>query len=629
MRSLLFLCILMSVLVVGVSATDYVYVSVNGDTAASSTVSGDTLAFGCNLAGRGVWWEIFVDSDNSGDVSPQDKFLVGFRLVDQDFWSAYGVPDADTAAGWVRFELGPSGVTPGYTYISVATDEDGSSAFDTLAVYPLPAPAGVISGTISLEGVVPPDSSLAMIEVEASLGTIGGFWTAFTDMNGDYTIEVDSSGLGVQYSIGPNARIYPYITPDHDTMMLVDTLTNMDFSYVLASASVIGSVVDENGDSLPRGIGMDANSEIHNSRSVGLTEPGRFFFSFSDMEMGEWSIGLSGFGLFPFYLAPPAKGVALDLGDTAVADFIVYRADTMIEGLVTVLDTVPLDTFHFILAECETAGVGITITMCDSATGRYSLGVSGSDTLTWRVVIDLPDGSRLPGFVVEDGFMRMGVGGGDSVSFNYVPATDTIGGQVLFHPSVPGSLHFSLDILTVFNVYWTSPLFPFTNAAGFTKPDSLGFYQLPSEPDTYAIFCTDLPDTDYYCVPFHYDSLVIDGDTDTLDFLIYHRSTGMYEDHAPRSGVGSARLHGCSPNPFARSTTIKADIPTVRGESGSIKVYDMAGRLVKVLEKGGSGSIALLWDGTDLAGRQAPAGIYFVRLELPSFSVTEKAVLLR
>jgi hypothetical protein len=610
-------------------ATNYVYVSVNGDTLVGSAVSGDTLAFGCNLTGRGAWWEVFVDVDHSGDVSSQDVFLVGFRLVDQDFWSAYGVPDSDTAVGWVRFELGPSGVVPGYTYLVTAIDEDGSSALDTLAVYPLPSPAGIIAGTISLEGIAPPDSSLAMIEVEASPGGIGGFWTAFTDTNGDYTIEVDSSGLGVQYSIGPNAEIYPYITPEHDTMTLVDTLNNMNFTYVLASAIIMGSVVDENGDSLPRGTGMHASSETHGSRNPSLSEPGWYFAPFGNMEMGDWSVGLSSYGLFPFYLAPPFKEVTLALGDTAVLDFIVYRADTVIPGLVTIMDTVPLDTFHFVLAECETAGVGVTLTRCDSATGAYELGVNGSDTLTWRVAIDPPAGDRIPGFVVENGFVRMGVDAGDSVNFNFVPATDTIGGQVSFHASVPGSLQFPLDTLTIFSVYWTSPLFPFKSAGGFTKPGFSGFYRLPSEPDTYAIFCTDFPDTDYYTVPFYYDSLVISGGTDTVDFVIYHRSVGVAETRGPWAGLRTARLFGCSPNPFITSTLIRAEVPTHREGQARVSVYDLSGRLVKVLSRGESGFLRLLWDGTDSEGKRVPGGIYFVRLQLPGISLTEKAVLLR
>jgi hypothetical protein len=622
-------CILLAVLCCSSSATDYVYVSVNGDTSAASIVSGDTLAFGCNLTGRGVWWEILIDADHSGEASPQDKFLVGFRQVDQDYWSAFGIGDGDSAMGWVRFEVGPAGLVPGQTYIALATDEDGSSGFDTLAVNPLPAPAGIISGTISVEGLVGPDSGLAMIEVEAGRDTIGGFWTALTDTNGDYTIEVDSSGLGLVYQIGPTAEIYPYMTPDQDTMTLVDTLSNMDFLYELAAATVIGSVVDETGDSLPRGIGMDASSESMGSRSSTLHESGRYFFSFNDTDMGDWAVGLSGYGLFPFYLAPPSKNVTIAPGDTVVADFIVYRADTVIPGIVTILDTVPLDTFHFILAECETAGVGLTIAACDSVTGTYELGVNGSDTLTWRVAIDPPGGDRLPGFVVEDGFGRMGVHAGDSVNFNFVPATDTIGGQVSFHASVPGSLQFPLDSVTIFGVYWTTPLFPFKNVAGFAKPDPSGFYQIAAEPDTFALFCTDFPDTNYFAVPFYYDSLIIAGGADTLDFVIYHNSVGVNESRESLSAARTPRLDGCRPNPFTRSTFVRAEIPEKNSEEGAIRIYDASGRIVRVLCSGGSGVLSFTWEGKDDMGRYLPGGVYFIRLELPNLRMTRKAVLIR
>ncbi len=613
------------------TATDYVYMSANGDTSAAGMTSGDTLAFGCNVNGRGVWWEVFVDIDQSGDISPGDKFLVGMPQIDQDFTFNFGMPDGDTMTGWVRMDVGPAGLTPGWTYIVRATDEDGSFASDTGYVLPLPQPDVIISGTVSLEGVTPPDSSLAMIEVEASPETmVGGFWTAFTDTNGDYTIELDSSALGEQYEIGPLGDIFAYVRPDGDTVTLLDTLTNMDYTYQLASAKVVGSVVDDLGDSLPRGLGIAASDTTWETKEARLHEPGRYFICFSDSELGDWNLGFWGFGLLPYYIIPPERDITLNPGDSLVEDFIVYRADTIIVGKVTIVDTVPLDTFHFMIAECETSGVGMAMTLCDSATGLYELGVNSADTLTWRVAIDPPFGDRIPGHVVEGGFVRSGFSGGDTVNFNFVPATDTIGGTISFHPSVPGSLQFPLNTLTVLLSYWHTPFFPPRNASGMVNPDPSGVYWFPSEPDTYGIFITNLPDTLYYSIPFYYDSLIINGGTDTLDFLVYHSSVGVQEEVMGKSRFGGPKLYACSPNPFVGRTVIEAYSPP-EGEykSSQVSVYDVTGRLVKVLSKGEHGSLRLHWDGKSSQGRDVSAGIFFVRLEASGVSITRKAVLLR
>jgi hypothetical protein len=419
------------------------------------------------------------------------------------------------------------------------------------------------------------------------------------------------------------------VEPAYDTATLADSITNMDFLYRSASAMVVGSVTDDIGDSLPAGVMLEVLSDVYGRKERSLYKPGTYFVSFPDTELGVWNLGLAAFGTLPFYLVPPSRELTLNPGDTLVEDFVVYRADTTIAGRVTIMDTVPLDTFHFIIAECETSGVGLALVFSDSLTGTYEAGVNSADTLTWRLAIDPPLGNRVPGHVVEDGFVRMGLAAGDSVHFNFVPAADTIGGHISFHASVPGSLQFPLDSLGVLYAYWTSPLFPFKSLAGMVRPDPLGFHQLFAEPDTYAVFCSNFPDTNYYTDPVYYDSLVIDGDTDTIDFVIYHKSIGVSEEKADAGTAREARLSCCSPNPFSVKTTIRATIPDADGSGARICVYDMAGRLVRVLASGETGPLVLSWDGRDAGGRPLPGGIYYLRLELPRFATARKAVLLR
>jgi hypothetical protein len=82
------------------------------------------------------------------------------------------------------------------------------------------------------------------------------------------------------------------------------------------------------------------------------------------------------------------------------------------------------------------------------------------------------------------------------------------------------------------------------------------------------------------------------------------------------------------PNPFNPSTTIRYTMK----ERGlvTIKVYDVAGRLVKTLldEVRDAGEHAALWDGTNNRGGTVSSGIYFYEMRAKGFGTTKKMILL-
>jgi len=82
-------------------------------------------------------------------------------------------------------------------------------------------------------------------------------------------------------------------------------------------------------------------------------------------------------------------------------------------------------------------------------------------------------------------------------------------------------------------------------------------------------------------------------------------------------------------NPFVGTTALSFAMP--EGGHATIAVYDVAGRLVRVLHDGHSaaGTHAACWDGTDGAGSRASAGIYFFRLEALGETIVRKGALLR
>ena len=108
------------------------------------------------------------------------------------------------------------------------------------------------------------------------------------------------------------------------------------------------------------------------------------------------------------------------------------------------------------------------------------------------------------------------------------------------------------------------------------------------------------------------------ADGNTVDVTMHNVNlpTGAPED-GPLSPSGSV-LGAVSnyPNPFNPSTTIQFELAAEA--SVSARVYDLAGRLVRVLETSRSlpaGSHSLSWNGQDDGGRSVASGVYLVRVD--------------
>jgi len=91
----------------------------------------------------------------------------------------------------------------------------------------------------------------------------------------------------------------------------------------------------------------------------------------------------------------------------------------------------------------------------------------------------------------------------------------------------------------------------------------------------------------------------------------------------------AAYLRQNYPNPFNPTTRIAFGL-AAQGRV-SLRVYDAAGRLVRVLFEGSrpAGNYTELWDGRDSRGGAVASGIYFYRLQAGAFTETRKMVLTR
>ena len=112
----------------------------------------------------------------------------------------------------------------------------------------------------------------------------------------------------------------------------------------------------------------------------------------------------------------------------------------------------------------------------------------------------------------------------------------------------------------------------------------------------------------------------------SLKFQILTPYTAFYSDPDP-TGTGPERsdkmpqgfaLHQNYPNPFNPATTISYEIPAAGHVT--IKIYDLTGRLVKVLVNQNlqPGAHSITWDGTDMRGAKVAAGIYIYQIEFTS-----------
>lgn len=99
-------------------------------------------------------------------------------------------------------------------------------------------------------------------------------------------------------------------------------------------------------------------------------------------------------------------------------------------------------------------------------------------------------------------------------------------------------------------------------------------------------------------------------------------------DHTPTVVQGSLRSVENFPNPFNPRTVVAFDL--ARNAHVSVKIYDVAGRLVKVLESGrdfAAGLHQVTWNGSDNTGRTVASGVYHARVE-DGESVMTKAMML-
>jgi hypothetical protein len=121
------------------------------------------------------------------------------------------------------------------------------------------------------------------------------------------------------------------------------------------------------------------------------------------------------------------------------------------------------------------------------------------------------------------------------------------------------------------------------------------------------------------------------GGTFVVDSVYFARISGNVEEEFTENLIP---LFEVSPNPFSYTTTVSY-LLTSNNSSHTIKVYDAAGKVVRILSPNfnnstDAGKWYAVWDGKNNAGVRCAPGIYFIVIESPDFKIKRaKAILLK
>lgn len=127
-------------------------------------------------------------------------------------------------------------------------------------------------------------------------------------------------------------------------------------------------------------------------------------------------------------------------------------------------------------------------------------------------------------------------------------------------------------------------------------------------------------------VPGDWDGSGIFGDGETEDYLLHIGPPAVAAAGLVEPAAFGLRLAQNTPNPISGSTRIAFELPAAG--SGTLEIFDVAGRLVRTVRDGDfpSGRSEVEWDARDAAGAAVRPGIYLYRLTVGSRSVAKKLV---
>ncbi len=400
--------------------------------------------FDVAIPGNEVQMELYLDVDNSQTLTEGDIWLAGWGMIDGS-GEVEGPEDLTEAAdGIVYAEVGRLGLAPG-NYLMRVVDEDSSEVVNWLSSQALPNPPATISGQVIIEGVPAPDPLYSHILIAAQKEFNEGTFAGITDEFGNFSINLDESGIDWQVELFFDNPLQDFIPPE-ETYVFANPgdNPNTDLFFTLPTAFIYGQLLDENQDKITGVEGEVWAQNIDNGgESVVPLEDGEFTLGVSipiEDASNAFFLGIDSDDLIPNYMAPFNNNL-FDIanGDSIERNIAAFSTNATIYGYIT-LDGQGSGLLHQINAHTDT--LGYTETMSDPASGYFELNVHDAGGTFYWIDLDAYGDYGLPeGYTVDGGTFREAVAG-DTVYYNLIRPANLLKGQITFDPGDPQELDF-------------------------------------------------------------------------------------------------------------------------------------------------------------------------------------------
>ena len=498
----------------------------------NTMVQGDFYAWEYDVSqvGGSAHFSLYVDVNGDQSLDGGDVLLIEFDQTDGETGEGGPGDSSSVADGIIYSFMGYFGLAPADYIMQIEDLNDQSTVTGHLHIDP-PATVNItLSGQLSMEGVTPPDSRLAnfMLEAEPSDDESGTFWSALTDENGHFSVNLPDSAVDDFWKLSFmfSNQVSSYV-PDpesyHDIMVSTGDNSGYDFFLGLPGAWVYGDIVDETGQL----VAVSGWGSLENQHSYQETEfiPDSGHFNVAAPFEGDdtldvpFRLSFWSDALVPDYLIPntwdnPDYQLTLSIGDSVRKDIRVWSADTVIYAM-AIKDSALLSDPYEVQAWNETYGQTFTALQGDIARLHVRHGVEYEVSLSNTEDGDL---QPPPGYYLDGGNHRTAFPG-DTVRFIFRPSQHQLFGRISFEQGDPVS---NLENCSVqaFTPDWQSQY------DGTIDADSLTFsIAVPSDTLNVRFNCWD---GDYLAYPTQYENIVVDTtDVDTLDFLLNYTHANL------------------------------------------------------------------------------------------------------
>ncbi|WP_456441502.1 T9SS type A sorting domain-containing protein [Caldithrix abyssi] len=551
-------------------ATTYFKNWVN-ETESNTLTQGDFYAweYDVSVPGGSALLKIIVDVNSNAVYDADDVVLIVFKQTDGEPGEGAPGDSGVVADGIIYTQLGPFGFAPGDYLFEVQDQNDQSTVVGTLHIAPRPNVTVWVKGTLSIEGVTPPDQRLANYMFEASEENDAfGILSGLTDENGDFIINLPDDAVGHNFKIGYmfESQISGY-EPDsmsyHNVFIQAGENSGFHFTLFIPDAVVYGSVVDEAGQLIPvNGWGsienLDTYAELDFSVVDGSYQTAVPFASGDSIDV-TFQLHFWSEELLPDYMMPvmwnnPAYTFTVSKGDSLQKNIEVLSTDTVIY-VYGAIDGNPLPYEFEAWASDDQTGQSFA-----RFNGQFLTKVPVRSGRSYFVRLANTDYSELrppAGYYLEGGNWRE-AWPGDTVRFNFLPTQGAISGAFHFDPGDPTDASLESSTVQAFTQTWDRWY------EGVINWDSLK-YRISVPGDTFNVRFRNW-DWNWLAFPDLYEGIIVNnGEVQNIDFTLNyaHATIKVHLKNAHIQDLGQYHqqisTQGVYPNVYVTEATLKSD----------------------------------------------------------------------